>query len=153
MVVDLPSCSSALVIMIVRASRVERHEVQVRAQHPERFGLSARRVLDHHQLFGPSKALRRPRQAAEKWQTTQAGGDLLGRANPRLERLAEERETEAEHEADDEAERTVAEPSSAVSGPPRRPAAGPTRRMTEAPASTGASPVGRPGSSRAPRTP
>ena len=91
----------------MRASRVERHEVQVRAHDPERFGLMARRLLDHHKPSGPSKALRRPGHAAEEWQTTQAGGDLLGRANPRLERFAEEREPEAEHEADDEAERPV----------------------------------------------
>ena len=35
---------------------LERREVEVRAQHPERLGVRARRLRDHHELVGPSRA-------------------------------------------------------------------------------------------------
>ena len=93
-VVDLPSCSTALVTMITFASLPSDANSTFVRQHAERFRLDSTRVREHDEPVLSAQLLQRFGQAGEERQAEPLANRLC-RTNAGVERFAQEGEADA----------------------------------------------------------
>jgi hypothetical protein len=82
------------------------HEVEVRAQHPERLRLATVGIGEHHEAVGHLNRPRRLGNSSEQG-NTEAISDFLCRADTRIERVSKERDHDAEEHADEAGQESV----------------------------------------------
>ena len=102
-VVDLPSCSSALVTRIERAPRSRFTNWRLARSMRNASASSACRAGDHHQLVVAAKLLRRRLDPSEK-RRPEPVADFRRGAQARIEGVAGEGKPDAQHETEHHAE-------------------------------------------------